>query len=123
MVFQVHQVFRRESVALKSTLCILKKIFTLQNLDETMVYHVLHGLAQATSGADGSVTSCKGMVHTRFQNWNNQCFSPGSWYQDLCPYTMLHGQQKLLACRWEVIEHLALDAAGTRECVAVAFSC
>jgi hypothetical protein len=58
-------------MAPKSTLGIQKKVSALQDPDKMMVYHMLHCLTQATSEADGSVTSCQGAVSTRFQNRDN----------------------------------------------------
>jgi hypothetical protein len=86
-VFQVHQVVQSESVAAKSTLHIQKKVPTLQDSDEAMIYHVLHDLTHATNKADRPVTTCKGAVFAKFQKWDNHRFSPGSWHQALCLYT------------------------------------
>jgi hypothetical protein len=80
-----------------------------------VVYHMLHGLTNATSEANGPVISCEGAVLARFEKWDNHSFSPGSWYQVTCPYMIVHGQQKLSACTWEVRQHLVMDTIWARD--------
>jgi hypothetical protein len=58
VVVQVHKVVKGGSMASESTLGIGEKFSTLQDPDKTPVYHALHCLAQATSEADRSVTTC-----------------------------------------------------------------
>jgi hypothetical protein len=77
VVFQDHQVVKGGSMASESTLGIGEKVSTLQDPDKMVVYHALHCLAQATSEADWSVTTCQGAVFARFSNRDYGSLSPG----------------------------------------------
>jgi hypothetical protein len=79
-----------------------------------MLYHVFDGLTHVTSEAVGPATSCEGNIFTGFQNWDNHCFSLSNCFQVLCTYTIVQRQQKLIACRWKVTQHLVMDTVGNK---------
>lgn len=81
-----------------------------------MVQNTHHGL-DTTSQTDRRVTRDRAIL-TLFQNMDNHCFSPGNRDWVLWPNTVVHGQQKLPTCRWEVRDHLVIDTKGARGHVA-----
>jgi hypothetical protein len=69
---------RQEQSYGKTPLGIQEKVSAFQVPYKLTVYHMLYGLTYATSEM-GLQLLCKGAICTGFQNWNNCCFSPGSW--------------------------------------------
>jgi hypothetical protein len=81
LVLQIHKMVCSGSVASKHELGIQNKMYGLQDSDKSAVYHVIHDFTIATCQTGRPITSCKGVILTRFQNRDNHCFLPGSWDQ------------------------------------------
>jgi hypothetical protein len=80
-----------------------------------MVYHTLHGLANAVSEGDRPMTSIKGTFIVRLDVWDNHCFCT-----DLPVHIQLYIDNK---SSFPVDGKLTLvkDTTGTRRCVVRVF--
>jgi hypothetical protein len=78
MPSQVYKMVKSRPVVSEPTLSIQKENYTLQEPEQSITYHILHGLTNISSQTYRSVTACEEAIFPWFQNRSKHFFSPGS---------------------------------------------